>query len=131
MDAAGADDDEQSVAGILGGEDIDSLVAAIQDGGFRGGGLGEFVLEEVGGYERVYAFDAPVFDLFLAAGVWVGVEELGGCELVAQWVEVVGSVLTDMVRAQRGEGTRRVNRYSLVSGYFVARCKDVSIAKCS
>lgn len=57
VDGAGPDDDEEALVGIGACYDCDGLIAAGEDGLFRGGGLGDFVLEEIGCDERVVTAD--------------------------------------------------------------------------
>ena len=76
VDGAGADDDEESAEGVGALHDGDGFISAGEDGGFggwslaerwlarveglrirRGADLADFVLEEIGGSERVVAFD--------------------------------------------------------------------------
>lgn len=71
MDTAWPDDDEEPLLRVCVVDDSGGLVAAGDDGSFAAGGLREFVLEEVGGYEWVVAFYAPVLAVVAVADGFV------------------------------------------------------------
>lgn len=49
MDGAGANDDEEAFLLVAALDDLDGLVAALEDGGFGLGRLLDLMLEQVGG----------------------------------------------------------------------------------
>lgn len=57
VDRAGADDDEQAAVGIGAVDDGHGLLARLDDGLFRFGGLRDLVLQQIGGRQRVVALD--------------------------------------------------------------------------
>lgn len=57
MDGAGTDDDEKTAILISALHDFDGLIAPVEDGLFRFGGLWDFVLEEIGWCEGIVAAD--------------------------------------------------------------------------
>jgi hypothetical protein len=57
VNRAGADDDEEAVLGVGVMNAGDAFFAAEEDSLLGGFGLGDFVLEEVGGGERVVTAD--------------------------------------------------------------------------
>lgn len=75
MDAAGADDDEETAGGVAALDDGDGFVAAGYDGLFGGVCLRDFELQEVGCREGVEAFDAVVFERGGVATGGIGDEE--------------------------------------------------------
>lgn len=84
VDGAGTYNDEKTAVGVGVLHDMGTFVAAFEDCLFRGLGLGNLVLEEVGGCERVVAANAPVFGGGLVANVGVGLEELEGVSMGLQ-----------------------------------------------
>lgn len=57
VDGARADDDEEAVQGVIVLDYVDGFVTRFQHGLFGGGGLEDFVLQEVRRCERVIAAD--------------------------------------------------------------------------
>lgn len=88
MDGTRTNDDKQSVLLVGAINNGYSLITTLQDGFLGLGGLGDLVLKEVGGSQRVVTANSPIFRVGLVANVLVGNEErrhgdgdggVGGC----------------------------------------------------
>lgn len=67
MDRAGPNNNEQSLVGISALDDLDSFIAALEDGLFRLGGLSYLMLQQVRRSERIVTSNPPVFGVLFVA----------------------------------------------------------------
>jgi hypothetical protein len=75
VDGARSNDDEKSVLGVSAIDDFNRLDASREDCGFGEDGLGDFVLEQIWGGERIVALNAPVLGILFVANLLVWDEE--------------------------------------------------------